>query len=72
MCGQQANPPAGRLCFETKPIKRVWIRRAFNWITVVDLDLSELGVCVAVNMSAEHDITLSSAWAASLESGVLD
>lgn len=41
-CGRQGNPAARWLCFETKPIKCVWIMSAFNWITVVDLELSEL------------------------------
>lgn len=30
------------LCFKTKPIKCVWIMANFNWIIVVDLELSEL------------------------------
>lgn len=32
--------------FKTKPIKCIWIMSGFNWITVVDLELSEPWECV--------------------------
>lgn len=40
------NKETALLVSKTKPIKFVWIMSGFNWITIVDLKLSELQDCV--------------------------
>lgn len=45
------------LCFKTKPIKCVWVASSFNWITCVDLELTELLACASNSMRGKRGIT---------------